>query len=579
MSIYDKASLVLIPSGTKTSKVYSQKPVNGDGDFTFSRSTAATRVNADGNIEKETQNLLLQSNNFTSTWNVDTGITFTSGQSGYDGSSDAWKMDKTASDFLAIRQTPTYSGVVTFSLYAKQGTLRYLNFYTPTANAQIWFDLQTGGFGNQAGTYIKNKIEDVGGGWYRCSVTYNASSGGELRLYPTSSSAGYTAVAGNIYIQDAQLEQGLVARDYIETTTAAVEGGITDNVPRLDYTDSSCPALLLEPLRTNILENSEYAGTNNWGNPQRLTTIANQTTSPEGVVNATKVNETAVSGTHMFDYNFTATSGVAYTFSYFAKAAERTQCYLFGYTDGGVFSGQRAIFDLSNGTITSNVGNGIADIQPYSNGWYRVSLTLTSSATSIAGYWGIGLALNSATSYLGVASSGINMYGFQLEAGSYATSYIPTYGTSVTRNAETNRITGVSDVIGQTEGTIFMDWIPVIQSPQTHFSMSDGGSNIIGCWGTGGFTFYTSGGCLISGGGITTGERVKIAFGYKNNDFVAYVNGTQVGTDTSGSVPTCDRLFIGEWYNGTEKTKQEINQTLLFKTRLSNEELAALTTI
>ena len=58
MSIYDKASLVLIPSGTKTSKVYSQKPVNGDGDFTFSRSTAATRVNADGNIEKETQNLI-----------------------------------------------------------------------------------------------------------------------------------------------------------------------------------------------------------------------------------------------------------------------------------------------------------------------------------------------------------------------------------------------------------------------------------------------------------------------------------------------------------------------------------------
>ena len=57
-SIYDKSSLVLIPSGTKTGKVYSQKPVSGDGDFTFTRSSAATRVNADGNIEKETQNLL-----------------------------------------------------------------------------------------------------------------------------------------------------------------------------------------------------------------------------------------------------------------------------------------------------------------------------------------------------------------------------------------------------------------------------------------------------------------------------------------------------------------------------------------
>ena len=86
MSIYDKASLVLIPSGTKTSKVYSQKPTSGDGDFTFSRSTAATRVNADGVIEKETQNLLLQSNNFGNTWN-NVNTSETSGQSGYDGSS------------------------------------------------------------------------------------------------------------------------------------------------------------------------------------------------------------------------------------------------------------------------------------------------------------------------------------------------------------------------------------------------------------------------------------------------------------------------------------------------------------
>ena len=70
MSIYDKSSLVLIPSGTKTGKVYSQKPTNGDGDFTFTRSSAATRVNADGNIEKETGNLILQSNTFSNAaWN------------------------------------------------------------------------------------------------------------------------------------------------------------------------------------------------------------------------------------------------------------------------------------------------------------------------------------------------------------------------------------------------------------------------------------------------------------------------------------------------------------------------------
>ena len=222
MALYDKASLVLIPSGTKEGVVFSQKPTNGDGDFTFSRSTAATRVNADGLIEKETQNLLLQSNNFNTTW-VNVGATLTSGQSGYDGTNDAWKFDKDASQFRAITQTPTHSGVVTFSIYAKEGTLRYLNFYHPSSTyVQIWFDLQAGAVGVQAGAYIENKIEDVGSGWYRCSVTYNASSGVGLLIYPSSADGAYTAVAGNIYIQSAQLEQGSYATSYIPTQGSAV---------------------------------------------------------------------------------------------------------------------------------------------------------------------------------------------------------------------------------------------------------------------------------------------------------------------------------------------------------------------
>ena len=89
MSIYDKSSLVLIPSGTKTGKIFSQKPVSGDGDFTFTRASAATRVNADGNIEKETQNFLLQSNSFDTTWGL-SSATISGGQSGYDGTNNAW---------------------------------------------------------------------------------------------------------------------------------------------------------------------------------------------------------------------------------------------------------------------------------------------------------------------------------------------------------------------------------------------------------------------------------------------------------------------------------------------------------
>ena len=87
-NIYDKASLVMIPSGIKEGKLFSQKPVNGDGDFTFSRSTAATRVNADGNIEKETMNLVPRSNDF-SAWSKASNASVTSGQAGYDGTNDA----------------------------------------------------------------------------------------------------------------------------------------------------------------------------------------------------------------------------------------------------------------------------------------------------------------------------------------------------------------------------------------------------------------------------------------------------------------------------------------------------------
>ena len=258
MSIYDKASLVLIPSGTKTSKVYSQKPVNGDGDFTFSRSTAATRVNASGNIEKVTQNLLLQSNSFSTSPFTTSNTSVTSGQSGYDGTTDAWSLTSNGTNgFENLHQIISFSGVYTISVYAKQGTNNYLTIRTLGDDLRVQFKLDDGTHSTAYGSPINTFMEDAGSGWYRCGFTANFSSATYVLFYPQI--IGITT-AGNIIIQDAQLEQGMVARDYIETTTAAVEGGITVNVPRLDYTDSSCPALLLEPQRTNVLTHSEYLG-------------------------------------------------------------------------------------------------------------------------------------------------------------------------------------------------------------------------------------------------------------------------------------------------------------------------------
>ena len=120
MSIYDKSSLVLIPSGTKTGKVYSQKPVSGDGDFTFTRSSAATRVNADGNIEKETQNLILQSNQFDTSWDK-YRTSLTSGQSGYDGTNNAWLLTATDTFSARVQQTESLTGVQCVKCLRKSG--------------------------------------------------------------------------------------------------------------------------------------------------------------------------------------------------------------------------------------------------------------------------------------------------------------------------------------------------------------------------------------------------------------------------------------------------------------------------
>ena len=539
MSIYDKASLVLIPSGTKTSKVYSQKPVNGDGDFTFSRSTAATRVNADGNIEKETQNLLLQSNNFDTTWTLNNG-SLTSGQSGYDGSNNAWLL--TSATSVRLQQGITLDAVQTFSIYAKAGTQSAFQFEFYGADyAIVQFNLSTG-VPSISATYIDASMEDVGGGWYRCIMVINGD-------YPIRRIGNFGA--GNIYIQDAQLEQGLVARDYIETTTAAVEGGITDNVPRLDYTDSSCPALLLEPQRTNILPASEYL-LDEWAFVGGVSATTNNSISPEGVQNATSLSWGG--GSYMYylagDYN-----GQTLTFSFWAKGTAGETIVSRGNTSVGGSQYKTHTFDGTWQRFTHTINGGTY------NYVYPLDNRETMSALSM------------------------EIYGLQLEAGSYATSYIPTYGTSVTRNAENGIISSAADVIGQTQGTLFLDFVYNGKSNTT----ADNFNLTLGTWASNIITIGQYNAALYARiyassvlnfnqdfGAMTIGQRYKCAIAYASNDAVFYVNGVLQGSDTSVVVPAISNVSLNR---GAFENSKRINQSLLFKTRLSNEELAALTTI
>ena len=552
MSVYDKASLVLIPSGTKTSKVYSQKPVNGDGDFTFTRSSAATRVNADGNIEKETQNKLLRSNKFDTTW-TNVNSTETGGQAGYDGTNTAWKLIASGGNNDKIFQSVTQTGVVTLSVYAKAGNVNFIAFeYVGYA----YFNLGTGAVGISGGI-IDSKITSVGGGWYRCSISVNPSSTTNAQIYVTEANNSTNTSNGDfVYIQDAQLEQGLVARDYIETTTAAVEGGITDNVPRLDYTDSSCPALLLEPQRSNLVTQSEYI--DSWGKSisnGTLNVTSNYGISPDGSKNATRIQASLTGGFVDMVKVISVSSGSAYTYSVYLKS----------------LSGTPTIAFLSDGTANRLV--------TLTTEWKRYTFKI-SSAGSLA--YPRFLLENNVTS----SSADYLAWGAQLEAGSYETSYIPTYGSSVTRSQDVCNNAGSASTFNDSEGVFFAEFsafdIATNSKAIAIYKTSSPTSNAVILYYNGNriaFDILNPSGTVSVATNISNAKELnKAAIKYKSGDIALWFNGVEIVTRTNTlSLSGLDKLEFEFGYNNDfyGNTKQ----ILYFPTALTDSELATLTTL
>jgi hypothetical protein len=575
MSFFSEASLAMIPSGYKTSKVYSALPLTGDGDLTFSRSNdTATRVGPDGLIEKVRTNLLLQSNSFDTTW-VQTNTTLTSGQSGYDGSNDAWKVEAATTSTTRIYQSSSISAntLITISLYAKVGNVDFIKFNLVTSgtNSIVTFDLTDGT--TSSSTAIDENWESVGGGWVRISATFsNSDAITESRIEVRSNSSSATCDAGSfVYIQDAQIETGDIATDYIATTSAAVTVGPVANVPRLDYLDSSSPRLLLEPQRTNLITFSEQFDNAAWfkddfGTGVLPVVTANAAVSPDGYTNADLIVFDSGAGTTTNDLSvisssgFSMTNGTTYTTTFYAKGASASQQILIRLAVSGSWAG-----NYQKITIT--------------NEWSRYTFVDVAGATGSGNVdFGIRRGLDEPLN----ASASINFYGFQVEAGAYATSYIPTLGAAVTR-ADAAVKTSASALIGQTEGTFFaeVDFTDT-SADQMYLTLSDGTSDNrihIGFDNTSNWLYCNirSGGAaqgLITQSSPSSGIK-KIAVGYKLNDYVLYINGVQVGVDSSALVPACNRLDVGGYFSAG--FEYPVNQAILFPTRLSNDDLAALT--
>ena len=590
-NFFNKASLVMVPDAPIDGKLPSVKPEDRSGDFTFSRGSnlAATRVNKDGLIEKGRENLLLQSNQFDTTWGLE-ATTLTSGQTGYDGSSDAWKVIPITdnSTHYVYKTTPYQTGVSTFSVYAKysgyHAQLRVFNIGGGKAYAN--FDLQNGTKGTSGGTdIIDSTITSVGNGWYRITLSLNYtiapySSGvipiesptdGEIPSYAGDGTSG-------VLIQDFQHEVGLVATGYIETTTAAVQKGILENLPRIDYSGgASCPSLLLEPQRTNRILFSEWLGA--WDSFSTFLTYKDGI-SPSGYKDATKLYIPADNANVYIRTQFSNVANQTHIGSIFLKKVDGDEVRL-RLSGGAPNIEASAIFNLSNGTYRDAVGSVTPSIENYGNGWYRCSVGDLGGATV-------------ATPSLRIDALGtgyaptVYVWGAQVEVGSYPTSYIPAYGSSVTRSNEFLDAVSYNTTLPTSAFTLFFDFGKTqagigsgyiyrmdIDGTNTEFDLyqnpfSGGGLNVY-LNGQGGYVFGTG------GNDAWNADASKVAISYDGDKLSYFINGSLYNSITG--ISFIDAGTKPNFRVSNSSPQFDLKQYLSFPTALTNDECIALTTI
>jgi hypothetical protein len=476
-SFYEDASLVMIPSGYKTSKVYSAKPTDGAGDLVFTRSNdTATRVNSAGLIEKVRTNLILQSNSFSDAAWVKLGagtgtapVLTANYTTDPFGGNNAWR-------FQCDLNGGTASGdrswiYQTFAGSPSNGTLSIYVKLNSAGSVNLVFSDGAGDTQTVTSTT-----------WVRLNIPSAAI--GEFRL----GLIGYNGTdTCDLSIAFSQVEAGDIATDYIATTSAAVSVGPVANVPRLDYLSSSCPRLLLEPQRTNSAQYSEQTDNAYWTKFQ-ATITANQATAPDGTMSADLLTTTASTAV-IYRGGFTAGA-----LSFFIKAETLSAGARFVILVDGVGNASWS----ANGTLFAVTGGTATNAVDYGNGWYRCNYNVTSGSVLNYGY---------------------------------------TLGASVTRGADAAYKASISTLIGQTEGVAFIDFVwngltgvggypRVIElwgdlNNYIQLFTVSGSANVY-------WDLYVGGVPQASGNAAMALGRNKIAVAYKTNDFAVYKNGTLI---------------------------------------------------
>lgn len=357
------------------------------------------------------------------------------------------------------------------------------------------------------------------------------------------------------------------ARTYVGSDGLLKTAGL--NVPRIEFNPITrqCLGLLIEEQRQNLTIRSDDFGNAAWSKTA-ISVTSDNGVSPDGTTNADLLSETAVSSGHSVLANTlpSITSGTVYTMSVFLKKGTGSTApdwVILSFVTGG-FGTVRAAFNVSTGVFGGSTGSFTSSVKQYTNGWYRVAMTATATATTGAGSMILYFSNNTNTftppTYLGQTTSDIFIWGAQFEAGSFASSYIPTTTTSLVRSADVCSITGAAftGFYNANEGTMVCKYDRPSAASESHMTIDNGTSNErlvlqfsgiterFGQTNAGGGTSAN----LDAGFAGAINTRIGHAARYKLNDFAFSCNGASVVTNTTLTVPNVNQLTIGNRLGG-----------------------------
>jgi hypothetical protein len=606
------------------------KTYNNFADIiTFSRGSNATVRDSDGYIKWAGHNILDNSEDF-SNWTATATTVVSNDATAPDGTETADKLTSTSTNQVLVGD---YSSNVSttwqykHSIYLKYIDHQWIRLQADSGNGNAWFDVQNGVVGTTKTEVDSATIEDVGGGWYKCTieVTIDSESSQSFNIaFASSDNSTFEASGGSVHVWGAHV-YNCQYLDMVQNPANTWTGGGSYYktgtsggyfAPRIEHDpDGNVKGLLIEEERENLrggyLVDMSVSGASE--------TLSSTTTlSPAGKYDATYVNEDTTNAYHRFRTT-TLVEDPAGTYKtahsvYVKEDTDYAKRYLI-MTSGGQAPENYAVFDLSGDGSVTETGSLMDDayIEKAGNGWYRCTIATNGDGTSATGI----IFSFSTTStpgeyqpvYTGNGESAFWFWGYQCESihnsaavanhTNLATSYIPTKSnTAYTRSADDAQLNRSDLGWNNDEGTVYVEALTPQAGNAVGFSMffhiGDGttlsrfwvgidatNSDIDADFKSENATVATLTTSMTTAGVDYGGDTVKAAFAYKKDDFACSVNGQTAVTDTSGSIDdlyTWDTINIGAYrLANTLPLNAPIVNIKYYPRRLTDDQLEDLT--